>query len=223
MADGLELTARALESDDDELAERAMASLRELRDRMAELSRTRRASSRVVRHSLLWRTMSKPVVRESENAGHLDLLDGSCLLVAHSTSPARPLAARHGPSRPSPPASPSGWPPPMSWCLPASIPVRPPTQCGRAAERSMFPTRRPSPECHSTRTVGAHLADVRDQLPSWRAAWVKLCFSTLARCEVIVSGLDPKSTRMAGSRAAGRHDQIRPAFGCRQYSSGSAS
>jgi hypothetical protein len=84
MADGLELTARALERDDDELAERAMASLRDLRDRMAELSRTRRASSRVVRHSLLWRTMSKPVVRESENAGHLDLLDGSCLLLTRT-------------------------------------------------------------------------------------------------------------------------------------------
>jgi Fusaric acid resistance protein-like len=84
MADGLELTARALERDDDELAERAMASLRDLRDRMAELSRTRRASSRVVRHSLLWRTMRKPVVRESENAGHLDLLDGSCLLLTRT-------------------------------------------------------------------------------------------------------------------------------------------
>jgi hypothetical protein len=84
MADGLELTARALERDDDELAVRAMASLRDLRDRMAELSRTRRASSRVVRHSLLWWTMRKPVVRETENAGHLDLLDGSCLLLARS-------------------------------------------------------------------------------------------------------------------------------------------
>jgi hypothetical protein len=84
LADGLELTARALESNNHELAERAMASLRDLRDRMAELSRTRRASSRVVRHSLLWRTMRKPVVRESENAGHLDLLDGSCLLLARS-------------------------------------------------------------------------------------------------------------------------------------------
>jgi hypothetical protein len=84
MADGLQLTARALERDDDELAERATASLRDLRDRMAELSRTRRASGRVVRHSLLWRTMRKPVVRESENAGHLDLLGGSCLLLTRT-------------------------------------------------------------------------------------------------------------------------------------------
>ena len=52
MADALGLTARALEGDDDELADRAMSKLRDLRDRLAELSRTRRASSRVVRHSL---------------------------------------------------------------------------------------------------------------------------------------------------------------------------
>jgi Fusaric acid resistance protein-like len=84
MGDGLELTARALERDDDELAEQAMASLRDLRDRMAELSRTRRASSRIVRHSLLWRARRRPVVRESENAGHLDLLDGSCLLLTRT-------------------------------------------------------------------------------------------------------------------------------------------
>jgi hypothetical protein len=49
-------TARALERDDDELTERAMNSVRDLRDRLTELSRTRRASSRVVRHSLVWRT-----------------------------------------------------------------------------------------------------------------------------------------------------------------------
>jgi uncharacterized membrane protein YgaE (UPF0421/DUF939 family) len=84
MAEGLELTARALERDDEELAERAMTSLRDLRDRLVELSRTRRASSRVVRHSLLWRTRMAPVVRESENAGHLDLLGGSCLLLART-------------------------------------------------------------------------------------------------------------------------------------------
>ena len=83
-ADGLELTARALERDDDELAERAISSLRDLRDRLAELRRSRRASRRVVRHSLLWRTRMAPVVRERENADHLDLLGGSCLLLART-------------------------------------------------------------------------------------------------------------------------------------------
>jgi hypothetical protein len=84
MADALGLTARALEGEDDELADRAMSKLRDLPDRLAELRRTRRASRRVVRHSLLWRTRMAPVVRERENAGHLDLLGGSCLLLART-------------------------------------------------------------------------------------------------------------------------------------------
>jgi len=91
MADGLQLTARALERDDEELADRAISSLRDLRDRLSDLRRSRRASSRVVRHSLLWRTRMAPVVRERENAGSLDLLGGSCLLLARtalSMSPA---------------------------------------------------------------------------------------------------------------------------------------
>ena len=76
-----------------------MSSLRDLRDRLAELSRTRRASSRVVRHSLVWRTRMAPVVRESENAGHLDLLGGSCLLLARTgLALSRPERRRLAPS-----------------------------------------------------------------------------------------------------------------------------
>lgn len=93
MADGLILTARALEQDDDELAEQAIAELRELPDDVAELRRVRRASSRVARRTLVWRGHSALVVRESENADHLDLLGGSCLLLARFapalTSPER--------------------------------------------------------------------------------------------------------------------------------------
>jgi Fusaric acid resistance protein-like len=84
MADGLELTAHALERGDDELDQQAMSSLWDLRDRLADLRRTRHASSRVVRHSLLWRARMAPVVHESENAGHLDLLGGSCLLLTRT-------------------------------------------------------------------------------------------------------------------------------------------
>jgi uncharacterized membrane protein YgaE (UPF0421/DUF939 family) len=73
IADGLRLTARALEGDDDELAERALDRLRDLRDRRAELRRIRGASSRVARRSAVWQSQRGPVVRESENAGHLDL------------------------------------------------------------------------------------------------------------------------------------------------------
>jgi hypothetical protein len=84
IGDGLELTARALERDDEELAGQALSSMRDLRDRLAEVSRMRRASRRVVRHSLAWRMRMAPVVRERENAGHLDLLGGSCLMLART-------------------------------------------------------------------------------------------------------------------------------------------
>lgn len=84
MGDALEKTARALERDDEKLAEQALSSMRDLRDRLAEVSRMRRASSRVVRHSLAWRMRMAPVVRERENAGHLDLLGGSCLMLTRT-------------------------------------------------------------------------------------------------------------------------------------------
>jgi hypothetical protein len=32
----------------------------------------------------MWRSQVTPVVRESENAGHLDLLGGSCLMLART-------------------------------------------------------------------------------------------------------------------------------------------
>ena len=110
---------------------RSMVSLRDLRDRMAELSRTRRASSRVVRHSLLWRTMRKPVVREGENAGHLDLLDGSCLMLTRTALTMSPPIAgglpRASPTRrPSPnalPLGPSAPTPMMSGPVPSQWPV----------------------------------------------------------------------------------------------------
>ena len=76
------LTARALERADDELAEQAIAAIRELPDDVTELRRMRRASSRVARRTLVWRRQSALVVRENENADHLDLLAGSCLLLA---------------------------------------------------------------------------------------------------------------------------------------------
>src|SRR3954468_15230465 len=79
MAEGLRLTARALEGDDDDVAEQAMSQLRTLRDRLSELGRTRAASGRVARRSAVWRSQIAPVVRETEDAGRLDLLGGSCL------------------------------------------------------------------------------------------------------------------------------------------------
>jgi|RhiMethySRZTD1v2_1073278.scaffolds.fasta_scaffold15046_7 uncharacterized membrane protein YgaE (UPF0421/DUF939 family) len=82
MADGLALTARSLANDDDELAERAIDELRALPDEVADLRRTRRASARVSRRTLVWRSRRALVVQENENADHLDLLGSSCLVVA---------------------------------------------------------------------------------------------------------------------------------------------
>jgi Fusaric acid resistance protein-like len=84
MADALDLTGRALDGDE-ALAERAIESQRELRDHLSELARIRRASARVARHSLAWRTHIAPVVRENEDAGYLDLLGGSCLLLTRTS------------------------------------------------------------------------------------------------------------------------------------------
>jgi hypothetical protein len=84
MADGLRLTAQAADCDDPELAVQAITSLRNLRDRLSDVARTRSASRRVVRHSVLWRTQKAPVLRENENAGVLDLLGGSCLTLART-------------------------------------------------------------------------------------------------------------------------------------------
>ena len=88
MAGGLELTARSLEGDDSELGDRALTRMRGLRDRLAELGRTRQASERVARRSAVWRSQRGPAVRERENAGHLDLLGGSCLLLARTAAAA---------------------------------------------------------------------------------------------------------------------------------------
>jgi uncharacterized membrane protein YgaE (UPF0421/DUF939 family) len=65
MADGLALTARALDEDDDELAERAVAELRAFPDELVELRRTRRASARVARRTLVWRSQRALVVQEN--------------------------------------------------------------------------------------------------------------------------------------------------------------
>src|SRR3954449_2885259 len=88
IADGLALTAQAAEAEDEALAERAVSALRDLRDRLSELARTRQASRRVVAHSLWWRGQKRLVVRESENAGVLDLLGSSALVLARSATTA---------------------------------------------------------------------------------------------------------------------------------------
>jgi uncharacterized membrane protein YgaE (UPF0421/DUF939 family) len=94
LAGGLALTARALEQVDDELATEAIVTLRELPDDMTELRRMRRASARVARRTLVWRAHRALVVRESENADHLDLLGSSCLMLAR-VAPSLNSSERH--------------------------------------------------------------------------------------------------------------------------------
>jgi hypothetical protein len=99
MAESLDLTARALEDDDAGLADQARTQLRALRDRLADLGRTRDASRNVARRTPVWRSQIAPVVQEYENAGQLDLLGGSCLTLnrtAMSTEP--PLRPKLVPS-----------------------------------------------------------------------------------------------------------------------------
>jgi uncharacterized membrane protein YgaE (UPF0421/DUF939 family) len=85
MADGLEMTAQALEQRADAPAERAMARLRQLRDRLTELGRVRHLSSRSTRHSLIWRSRMHILTKEISNAGQLDLLAISSLMLIRST------------------------------------------------------------------------------------------------------------------------------------------
>jgi uncharacterized membrane protein YgaE (UPF0421/DUF939 family) len=84
LAEGLRLIAVALERDDDALAQRALDHLRETPSSIADLARARRSSTRVVRWSPVRRRRQGPVVREEENAAQLDLLGGSCLMLARA-------------------------------------------------------------------------------------------------------------------------------------------
>jgi uncharacterized membrane protein YgaE (UPF0421/DUF939 family) len=86
LAEGLASTAAALERDDDALAAKAIGDLRDVRDDLAELARVRHASARVARRSLAGRSRLEPIVQEQENAGHLDLLGSSCLVLARTAA-----------------------------------------------------------------------------------------------------------------------------------------
>jgi hypothetical protein len=105
IASGLSLTAVALATNDqgiaDEAADAAMQQLRDQRDRLSALAKTRAASTRVARHSLAWRGHLKPAVREQENAGHLDLLGVSCLTLTRTSLATDPADRRRlaGPIR----------------------------------------------------------------------------------------------------------------------------
>jgi uncharacterized membrane protein YgaE (UPF0421/DUF939 family) len=81
MADGLDLAARALERDDDELANQAVDRLRQVRDHLTDLAQTRESSKSSARDTPIWWRRRASIHREYESAGHLDLLGTSCLML----------------------------------------------------------------------------------------------------------------------------------------------
>ncbi|MFI8305364.1 aromatic acid exporter family protein [Streptomyces sp. NPDC085927] len=77
---GLATLADAIDRDDDGLAAQSVGELREVLDHLVELRRVRRTDMRVTRRAPTWR--AKVVVREKENAEHLDLLGASSFMLA---------------------------------------------------------------------------------------------------------------------------------------------
>jgi uncharacterized membrane protein YgaE (UPF0421/DUF939 family) len=90
LAEALRLSAGALARNDDELAARSLTRLRGLRGELGDLATARKASDRIVRHSATWRSRSGLVVRERESADQLDLLAGSCLMLARTAMATTP-------------------------------------------------------------------------------------------------------------------------------------
>jgi hypothetical protein len=88
IAGAFDLTAQALDENDQSQADRAIDTIRDARDRLAELGRARTASKRVPRRSAAWRSQRDPVVKENEDAGQLDLLGGSSLMVIRNAAQA---------------------------------------------------------------------------------------------------------------------------------------
>jgi hypothetical protein len=84
LAEGLRLVATALAREDRTLAARAVERLREMPPRLVDLARARKGSTRSVRWAPVWRRRQGPVVREEENAGQLDLLAASCLVLGRA-------------------------------------------------------------------------------------------------------------------------------------------
>jgi uncharacterized membrane protein YgaE (UPF0421/DUF939 family) len=84
LADGLRLTADALEHKNNQLADDARRQLRALRDNLVALNTVRTASARIVRHSLTWRMRAPAVGLEQQRADQLDLLAGSGVMLART-------------------------------------------------------------------------------------------------------------------------------------------
>ncbi|MGN6871686.1 MAG: FUSC family protein [Solirubrobacteraceae bacterium] len=84
LSHGLAMTATASERSDRDAGVDALQLLWKVRDQLAELGQARRASRRVVKHSLMWRRRRAPVVRVTEDTAHLDSLAATSQTVART-------------------------------------------------------------------------------------------------------------------------------------------
>lgn len=81
MSIGLGMTAKALRQDDPDLADTALSRMREMRDRLSELSRLRRSSAARLRRPVIWWSRRAQVLDERNSAARVDLLGGNCLML----------------------------------------------------------------------------------------------------------------------------------------------
>lgn len=84
MSQALRLVTQAIERGDAGSADRAIDQLRDVRDRLTELGKTRQRSLRTARRTPRWWGRRAPIVKEEENAGQLDLLGSSCLALTRA-------------------------------------------------------------------------------------------------------------------------------------------
>lgn len=84
MVNWLRATAGALRRNEWWSGDQGTVELRELRDRLSELSRARRASMLVPRYTLAWRLRIRHSAQEGRRAGDLEMLGASCLTLART-------------------------------------------------------------------------------------------------------------------------------------------
>lgn len=94
MQDGLRLIAEAIERGEGGLTPLAAEQLRAVRDQLSELTRAQRASRRVLRHSLLWRSQRSLLEEVLVDASRLDLLGAGCLMLMRTAIAVDPSQAQ---------------------------------------------------------------------------------------------------------------------------------
>jgi uncharacterized membrane protein YgaE (UPF0421/DUF939 family) len=173
MGDGLKLTARALERDNEEIAEQAMGRLRRLNDRLAELGQARAASDGVARRTPVWRRKKKPVERERENARNLDVLGASCLVLARTAIDT--IAGER---------------------QPLTTAVR--DLSALLSDLSAEPGDRAARQHAADRALQIAHRLVRVEAPSERAIWTAVAAVRLVAAEIVVfAGVDPREAEEA--------------------------